>query len=70
MLRELPKCPGVRIEGMTTRTITRPAETEALLTALQDVPPRALTACGEWTAHEIGAVLAREPDAVLTWGYP
>jgi hypothetical protein len=58
MLRESPKCPGVMIEDMTTRTITRPVETEAMLAALQDVPPSALTACGEWTAHDIGAHLA------------
>jgi len=50
---------------MTMPTITRPAETEALLAALQDVPPGALTACGEWTAHDIGAHLAGACEEVI-----
>lgn len=42
---------------MTTST-TRPVEAEEFLTALQDLPPQALTACPEWTVHDIGAHLA------------
>lgn len=37
---------------------TRPVEAEAFLAALQDVSPKAMTACSEWTAHDIGAHLA------------
>jgi hypothetical protein len=37
---------------------SRPAEVEAFLTALQDLPPHALTGCIEWTVHDVGAHLA------------
>ena len=43
----------------------RPAEAEAFLTALQDTPPGALTACPEWTAHDIGAHLAGGYEEVI-----
>jgi hypothetical protein len=46
-------------------TPARPAETEALLDALQGIPPRALTACGEWTAHDIGGDYAGAYEEVL-----
>jgi mycothiol maleylpyruvate isomerase-like protein len=49
---------------MTTPTSTRPAETEALLAALHGVAPNALTACPEWTAHDIGAHLAAACEEV------
>lgn len=41
-----------------TKSTARPVETEEFLTALQDLPPHALTACPEWTVHDIGAHLA------------
>lgn len=41
-----------------TRSTTRPTEAEEFLTALQDLPPHALTACPEWTVHDTGAHLA------------
>ncbi len=34
-----------------------PPEIEALLDALQDVPPHSMTACAGWTAHEVVAHL-------------
>jgi hypothetical protein len=36
----------------------RPVEAEEFLTALQDLSPHALTACPEWTVHDVGAHLA------------
>jgi hypothetical protein len=41
-----------------TKPTSRPVEAEELLTALQDLSPQALTACPEWTVHDIGAHLA------------
>lgn len=49
---------------MTTPAITRPAETEALLTALDRTEPGALTACGEWTARDLAAHLAAACDEI------
>ena len=46
-------------------TTERPAEAEAFLTALQDTPPGALSACPEWTAHDIGAHLAGGFEEVI-----
>jgi hypothetical protein len=43
---------------MACPTISRPTEADAFLTVLQDTAPRALTACAEWTVHDIGAHLA------------
>lgn len=46
-------------------TTTRPLEAEELLTALQDLPPLALTACPEWTVHDVGAHLAGAYEEVI-----
>lgn len=46
-------------------TTTRPAEAEELLTALQDLPPHAPTACPEWTVHDVGAHLAGAHEEVI-----
>lgn len=50
---------------MTVPAIPRPAETEAFLAAAADAPPGALTACGEWTAHDIAAHLAAACEEVI-----
>lgn len=47
-------------------TTARPTEAEALLAALQDTPSTALTACGEWTAHDVAAHLAAACDEVTS----
>lgn len=49
---------------MTTTAIGRPSETEAFLAAAADTPPGALTACGEWTAHDIAAHVAAACEEV------
>ncbi|GAA2141820.1 maleylpyruvate isomerase N-terminal domain-containing protein [Actinomadura napierensis] len=36
----------------------RPRAAEAMLTTLQDLPPNALTWCGGWTVHHVGAHIA------------
>lgn len=41
-----------------TKSTARPVEAEHFLAALQDLSPQALTACPEWTVHDIGAHLA------------
>lgn len=50
---------------MATGAIPRSREAEAFLTCLQDTPPRALTACAQWTAHDVGAHLAGACQEVL-----
>lgn len=40
-------------------------EAEEFLTALQDLPPRALTYCPEWTVHDVGAHLAGAYEEVI-----
>lgn len=49
---------------MAMTTIPRPAEADAFLAAAADTPPGALTACGEWTAHDIAAHLAAACEEV------
>lgn len=49
---------------MNATTITRPPETEALLDTLRETPPPALTACAEWTAHDIAAHLGAACEEV------
>jgi hypothetical protein len=43
---------------MTTSSDTRPEEAELFFAALRDFSPNALTACSEWTAHDLGAHVA------------
>ncbi|MGI5225534.1 maleylpyruvate isomerase family mycothiol-dependent enzyme [Actinoallomurus sp. CA-142502] len=43
----------------------RPREAEAFLTALQDLPPNALSTCDTWTVHHIGAHLAGNHEEAL-----
>jgi uncharacterized protein (TIGR03083 family) len=43
----------------------RPREAEAFLTALQDLPPNALSTCDTWTVHHIGAHLAGNYEEAL-----
>lgn len=50
---------------MVAEPIPRPVEVEELLERVQATPPRASTACGHWTAHDLGAHVAAGAEEVV-----